>query len=60
VRQHPQFGECDIDALCHELSAKARCDGEKPVLERETVEALVPTVLKKTQENRHSFGPMQM
>jgi len=41
VRQHPQFDDCDIDELCNELSAKAKCDGSRPVLEESSFNDIV-------------------
>ncbi|KAF9512370.1 hypothetical protein BS47DRAFT_1065636 [Hydnum rufescens UP504] len=50
VRQHPRFQECDIDELCSELSAKARCDGSRPVLEESSFNDIVhslPGIFKR-------------
>jgi len=50
VRQHPRFPECDIDELCSELSAKARCDGSRPVLEESSFNDIVhslPGIFKR-------------
>jgi len=44
VRQHPHFEECDIDELCNELSAKARCDGSRPVLEESSFNDIVQSL----------------
>ncbi|KAF8310010.1 hypothetical protein DL93DRAFT_2170005 [Clavulina sp. PMI_390] len=41
IRQHAGFEECDIDELCNELSAKARCDGSRPVLEEASFDSIV-------------------
>jgi len=41
VRQLPSFEQCDIDELCNELSAKARCDGSRPVLEEDSFKDIV-------------------
>jgi AP-1-like factor len=44
IRQHQGFEECDIDELCHELSAKARCDGSRPVLEEASFNNIVQSL----------------
>ena len=41
IRQHEGFEEFDIDELCNELSAKARCDGSRPVLEEASFDSIV-------------------
>jgi AP-1-like factor len=37
MKQHPSLTEEDIDDLCTELTAKAKCDGTRPVLEKSDV-----------------------
>ena len=44
IRQHQGFEECDIDELCNELSAKARCDGSRPVLEEASFNNIVQSL----------------
>lgn len=44
IRQHQGFPDCDIDELCNELSAKARCDGSRPVLEEASFNNIVQSL----------------
>jgi len=44
IRQHQAFKDCDIDELCSELSAKARCDGSRPVLEEASFNNIVQSL----------------
>ncbi|KZW02125.1 hypothetical protein EXIGLDRAFT_829672 [Exidia glandulosa HHB12029] len=44
VSKHPQFSECDMDELCALLTAQAKCDGSKPVLEPSSVTSVMDKI----------------
>lgn len=44
IRNHPQFKDCDINNLCQEFAAKARCDGVKAVLPPHGMQELVESL----------------
>lgn len=67
VSKHPQFSvslseyvrlllmlfqECDMDQLCELLTAQAKCDGSKPVLEPTTVASVMERIPHMAQSNR--------
>ncbi|KAH6917666.1 hypothetical protein BKA70DRAFT_1252839 [Coprinopsis sp. MPI-PUGE-AT-0042] len=47
ITSNPKFKDTDISELCSEFSKKARCDGEKVVLEPSGVHDILETLAKK-------------
>lgn len=52
VSKHPQFSECDMDELCALLTAQAKCDGSKPVLEPSSIATVMDKIPQMAQANR--------
>lgn len=51
--EHPQFEEFDIEELCAQLKAKAKCSGSGPVIEEDELhEVLEALEFKLLQDNR--------
>jgi len=44
VKSHPRFSECDMDELCVMLSAKAKCDGTRKIVEPDTVQHVLSKI----------------
>jgi AP-1-like factor len=53
ITADPNFKEADINELCSQFSSKARCDGEKLVLEPQGVSQILETFTNK----KKSYGP---
>lgn len=47
ITQNPSFKDTDISDLCAEFTAKARCDGQKVVLEPQGVVSILENLQKK-------------
>ncbi|KAH7104339.1 hypothetical protein BKA62DRAFT_748751 [Auriculariales sp. MPI-PUGE-AT-0066] len=52
VSKHPQFSECDMDELCALLTAQAKCDGSKPVLEPNAVNGVMEKIPQLAQSRK--------
>ncbi|CAL1697042.1 unnamed protein product [Somion occarium] len=50
ITSNPQFKDVDINDLCTEFTAKARCDGTKVVLEPDGVTHIIETLSQKRQQ----------
>ena len=46
-----QSGEADMDELCSQLKAKAKCSGNGAVIEQRDVDAILGPVRKGEQQN---------
>ncbi|KIL71094.1 hypothetical protein M378DRAFT_66555 [Amanita muscaria Koide BX008] len=46
VTSHPNFKEADVNDLCAEFTAKAKCDGTKVVLDPQGVDHILKTISK--------------
>ncbi|KAK7688103.1 hypothetical protein QCA50_008473 [Cerrena zonata] len=54
ITSNPHFKDVDINDLCTEFTAKARCDGTKVVLEPEGVTHIIETLsAKRKQQQEH-------